>query len=102
MAPERRAGAGTYVDPLERHETFLGRSAFNMVETHKLAMRRRLSIEDVVGLQLSMSYASPALFGDRLDAFCETLTDCLQAIALAGVFDWVLKTEVILATRSEP
>jgi SAM-dependent methyltransferase len=99
LGPSRRAGAGTYTDPPERHEALLARSAFTTVETHNLATRRLLSVEDVVGLQLSTSFASPALLGDRLDAFCETLTDRLQAIAPAGVFDWTLKTEVILARR---
>ena len=99
LGPERRAGAGTYTDPPERHESVLARSAFTTVETHKLATRHLLSVEDVVGLQLSLSYASPALLGDHVDAFCETLTARLHDHATSGVFDWTLKTEVILAGR---
>lgn len=99
LGPQRRAGTGTYDDPPERHETVLARSAFRTVETHNLATRHLLSVEDVVGLQLSSSYASPALLGERVDAFCETLTDRLLQRAPSGVFDWTLKTEVILAKR---
>jgi SAM-dependent methyltransferase len=99
LGPQRRAGAGTYTDPPERHETLLARSAFTTFETHKIATRLLLSVEDVVGLQLSLSYASPALLGDRVDDFVQILTDRLYERASAGVLDWTLKTEVILAKR---
>jgi ubiquinone/menaquinone biosynthesis C-methylase UbiE len=99
LGPSRRAGGGVYNDPPERHETVLARSAFTTVQTHRLATRHLLSVEDIVGLQLSTSYASPALLGDRVDAFCETLADRLMQRASSGVFDWTLNTEVILARR---
>jgi SAM-dependent methyltransferase len=55
LGPQRRAGSGSYTDPIERHEAVLARSAFKTIETHNLATRHLLSVEDVVELQLSMS-----------------------------------------------
>jgi hypothetical protein len=99
LGPSRRAGAGTYEDPPESHETVLRRSAFRKVETHRLETAWPLKVDDIVGLQLSSSYASPALLGDRVEAFRNTLTRRLLAQEPSGVLDWVLRTEVILARR---
>jgi SAM-dependent methyltransferase len=99
LGPGRRAGDGTYVDPPERHETVLGRSAFTMVETHNLVKSWPMTVDAVVGLQLSSSYASPALLGKRIDTFKDVLAKRLYMLAPGGVFEWLLKTEVILATR---
>jgi ubiquinone/menaquinone biosynthesis C-methylase UbiE len=99
LGASRRAGAGTYDDPPERHEALLERSVFTRIETRYIVTPQVLGVEDIVGLQLSSSYASPALLGARQDAFCETLRRRLLELSPAGTFEWEMTTELITATR---
>jgi SAM-dependent methyltransferase len=99
LGESRRAGSGTYIDPPERHEAVLERSAFSEVETRYIVTTMVLSVEAIVGLQLSSSYASPAQLGRHKDAFCQTLRERLTELASDGTFEWQMKTELITATR---
>jgi hypothetical protein len=99
LGPERRAGGGVYRESAERHETVLARSAFARVERLELVADWTLTIEAVVGLQLSTSYASPALLGNRVEQFRERLTERLQALAPDGRFSSEMSYEVLIATR---
>jgi hypothetical protein len=50
---------------------------------------------------LSMSYAAPHLFGDRLDAFAADVRALLNARSPSGLFwDWPGDTEILLSSRS--
>lgn len=99
LGPERRAGGGVYRDNAEQHETVLARSAFARVERREFVAPWTLTIEEVVGLQLSTSYASPALLGDRVEDFRARLTERLQALAPGGRFGGEIGYEVLIATR---
>jgi len=58
--------------------------------------------DDVVSGYLSMSFAAPDRFGDRLDTFIVDLQALLTAVSPAGRFhDWPGDTAVIWATRRE-
>lgn len=57
-------------------------------------------VEAVTSNFLSMSFAAPPLFGDRLDAFRADLRAVLLAHSPAGIFwDWPGDTEVLLARK---
>lgn len=99
LGPERRAGSGFYTHPEDSHEAVLGRSAFRNVEKLTLVTQQVLTIEQIVGLQLSTSYASPALLGNRLDDFRRTLSKRLAEIEPSGVFSGERTTDVLMATR---
>ena len=99
LGPERRAGSGTYTHPEDTHEVVLGRSPFHHVEKTNFVTPQELTIEQMVGLQLSTSYASPALLGSRLDDFKKALTERLAAIEPSGVFRGERTIEALIGTR---
>ena len=100
LGPQRRAANEVYSHPTDRHEVVLARSAFGNVESHTFKDKKTLTLDDIVGLQLSMSYASPALLGDDLEAFRSTLRDRLQAEIPSGVVDGTVSYEVLIGTRT--
>ncbi len=69
LGAERRAGAGVYVEPRERHQAVLARSPFRRVDEWRRPVALERTLDEVIGLHHSTSYATPALFGDRLAAF---------------------------------
>lgn len=99
LGPRRRAGGGTYEHPPERHEAVLGRSPFGRIESHRFSTQETMTIDEVIGLQLSTSYASPAQLGPRLDLFRAELAGRLAKLEPSGVFEIVNTTDVIVATR---
>jgi len=100
LGPWRRAGSGTYTHPARTHEQVLGDSAFDVLEQRRFTSTRRLSVDEVIGQQLSTSYASPAQLGDLLPAFRAELSRRLLAIAPSDGFATVEHTDVIAARRS--
>ncbi|HEX5165852.1 MAG TPA: class I SAM-dependent methyltransferase [Thermomicrobiales bacterium] len=98
LGEERRAGSGTYAARSDRipwsEGDLLARSPFSQVEFQEFAYTRRLDIDDVVGYLYSMSFASPAILGDRRPAFERDLRETLSALAGNGPFeeDHVLAT----------
>ena len=99
LGPGRRAGGGTYGHPVDRHETALANSAFSRVETHRFPSPRTWTIDQLIGLTLSSSYAAPPLFGERLPAFEQALRKRLTALDPAGIFGEQDSTEVFIGRR---
>lgn len=99
LGPERRAGSSTYSHPKERHQDVLARSPFSNVETASWDRTVTRTLDEVLGLQFSYSYSSPAQLGDHKDAFERDLRQALTDISPAGTFDEVVRTEAIIATR---
>lgn len=99
LGPERRAGSGTYSHPKERHQDVLARSPFSNVETARWDRTVTRTLDEVIGLQFSYSYSSPAQIGDHKDAFERDLRQALIEFNPDGVFDEVVRTEAIIATR---
>ncbi|WP_101788584.1 hypothetical protein [Nonomuraea indica] len=62
---------------------------------------RRLTwrVDELVGLQLSYSYASPARLGDRVEEFPRAARRALPADNPSGVWSHVEVTEVLVARR---
>lgn len=59
-------------------------------------------VEGVISGYLSMSYAAPYLFGDRLDSFIAGMRSLLTTRTTTGRFsDWPGDTAVIIATKPE-
>lgn len=99
LGPERRAGAGTYTHPKERHQDVLARSPFSNVNTARWDRTITRTLDEVIGLQLSYSYSSPAQLGDHRDAFEHDLRHALTEYSSDGTFDETVRTEAIIATR---
>ncbi|MFJ6200052.1 class I SAM-dependent methyltransferase [Micromonospora sp. NPDC092111] len=101
LGPRRRAGGGTYDHPPRTHEQVLADSAFHRVERRRFTTTRLLTVDDVIGQQLSTSYASPKLLGDRLPDFRRELARRLREVAPEGEFPTVEHTDVIVARRGD-
>jgi SAM-dependent methyltransferase len=98
----RRAGATTYSHPDEDHATVLRRSAFSAVESLSFKRTSTISVDEIIGLQLSMSFSSPVQLGSRLGAFIAALRERLLAIEPSGQLAWDIVTEVLVAKRPGP
>ncbi|MGI5401434.1 class I SAM-dependent methyltransferase [Streptomyces sp. CA-135486] len=99
LGPRRRAGSGTYSHPERTHEEVLLESSFSAIEQRRFTSTRWLSVDEVIGQQLSTSYASPAQLGDQLPAFRAELSRRLTEIAPKEGFETVEHTGVVLARR---
>jgi ubiquinone/menaquinone biosynthesis C-methylase UbiE len=103
LGPVRRAGtgAGTYPEPEKPFTDTLERSPFSHVELTSLDQHVTRDLDQLIGLQLSNSYSTPALLGDRLDAFTRDLRRALLDHDPSGLYDEVIRTEVLIATRPD-
>lgn len=101
LGPRRRAGASTYEHPKEPHEVVLRQSRFSQINEQKFHEEVSLSIEDIIGLQLSTSYASPGQLGSRMNEFCDELRKRLLAREPSGVFRYTEQTSYIVAHRPQ-
>jgi SAM-dependent methyltransferase len=86
----------------ERFEATLARTSFGPATTLHAPGRPDITrdIEGVISGYLSMSYAAPHLFGDRLDAFVDDLRRLLGARTATGRFwDWPGDTAAVIARK---
>jgi SAM-dependent methyltransferase len=102
LGPRRRAGQGLRPDTHERYEDALVRTRFGKPQV-LWAPGRPDIVRDVNGVlagYLSMSYAAPHLFGDRVDAFEADVRALLTERSPTGLFwDWPGDTEILLARK---
>jgi SAM-dependent methyltransferase len=102
LGSRRRAGQGYRLDTFERYEDALARTRFGKPRV-VFAPGRPDVVRDVDGVlagYLSMSYAAPHLFGDRLDAFEADVRALLTERSPSGLFwDWPGDTEILLAPK---
>ncbi|WP_067479470.1 class I SAM-dependent methyltransferase [Actinomadura hibisca] len=99
LGEQRRAGSGTYTHPKELHQDVLARSAFSHLETVCWDRTVTYTLDQLIGLQFSYSYSSPAQLGPAKDAFKTDLRAALTHAEPGGQFDEVVRTEAIIATR---
>jgi ubiquinone/menaquinone biosynthesis C-methylase UbiE len=99
LGAERRAGSGTYQHPPERHETIIRRSTFSALERHEFPVRRTWTVESVIGMAYTYSWASRAQLGDRVPEFEQTLRERLKELDPSGEFVQEGPAELLLAFR---
>ncbi|GAA4115442.1 class I SAM-dependent methyltransferase [Streptomyces hundungensis] len=99
LGAARRAGSGTYPEPQETYQTTVERSPFPTVEVVPFDQVVVRSTEELIGLQLSNSYSTPAQLGDRREAFEEDLRRALLAYDPSGRYEETIRTEALIATR---
>ncbi|PZG14632.1 class I SAM-dependent methyltransferase [Nonomuraea aridisoli] len=83
----------------EHHDDVLVTSPFRDLEVTCFTERLTYGVEEIVGLQLSYSYSTPARLGDRLAAFTEAARRELLALNPSGTWRLRTVTEVLLARR---
>lgn len=77
LGTDRRAGSGSGSDPAEGHEDILRRSAFAHVTTMNWPWTLERTVDELVGLQFSYSFSSPALLGARRQDYGSQVRDVL-------------------------
>lgn len=104
LGETRRAGSSTYAACSDRvpwsEGNILSRSPFSRVEFQRVAYTRQLDIDGVVGYLYSMSFASPAILGDRRAGFERDLREALSAVSSDGVFEEDLVLDTYLAWKT--
>ncbi|MBP0932484.1 class I SAM-dependent methyltransferase [Streptomyces sp. KCTC 0041BP] len=100
LDPERLRGSGPAGYPDVRHQEVLLRSPFSRVEEVHWDQAVSRSVDEVVVLQLSYSFTSPAALGPGRAAFERDLRQALNAFGPdGGLFDEHVRTEAVIATR---
>jgi SAM-dependent methyltransferase len=94
LGARHRPGTGIY-----SHRDVLATSAFRAVDTLTWSWSRQLTVEEVTGLQLSYSFSSPALLGDKAPAFSSDVRAAVLDLHPAGVVTEPFRVEVLLAAR---
>ena len=69
LGEQRRAGGGTFQHHNRPYSEIMAESPFSQVEEHTVPVRRTWTADAVMGYLYSTSFASPTLFGDRLEEF---------------------------------
>ena len=90
--------------PSDRYEHALNRSRFGHARTVFAPGREGLTrdVDGVISGYLSMSYAAPHRFGDRLESFVTAARSFLNVRTDTGRFsDWPGDTAVVIATKLE-
>jgi SAM-dependent methyltransferase len=102
LGPRRRAGQGYRPDTYERYEDALKRTRFGAPDVVFAPGRPDIvrNVDGVLAGYLSMSYAAPHLFEDRLDAFEADVRALLAERSPSGLFrDWPGDTEILIARK---
>ena len=104
LGPGYRAGRGVRWQPSDRYEDALARTRFGHARTVHAPGREDLTrdVDGVISGYLSMSYAAPHLFGDRLERFVTAMRSLLDTRTTTGRFwDWPGDTAIVIARKSE-
>jgi ubiquinone/menaquinone biosynthesis C-methylase UbiE len=81
------------------HIDLLERSAFSDVRRNTWSWTRQLDLDEVVGLQLTYSFSSPARLGERVNEFCDDVRAALVRSHPDGRFIEPFRVEVLVAAR---
>jgi SAM-dependent methyltransferase len=103
LGADFRAGRGVRWQPSDRYEDALARTRFGHARTVHAPGREDLTrdADGVISGYLSMSYAAPHLFGDRLDRFVSDMRSLLATRTTTGRFrDWPGDTAIVIATKT--
>jgi hypothetical protein len=99
LGTRRLAGPVAWTPPPRRHTEVLRDSPFSVVETVPWSWQRRLTVADVVGLQFSYSFSTPAQFGDRAAEFADEVTAVMLATYPTGIVTESITVDVTIARR---
>ena len=83
----------------DRHEEVFMQSPFSSIEVLEFPVRETLSVDEIVGHQLSTSYIDPVLLGEQNAGFRDRLAKHLLAIEPSGTFSSESVVQLIVARR---
>ena len=90
---------GPAAHPADGRDRTLTDSAFSQVETTTWEQQTSRTVDELVGLQLSFSYSSPAVLGERTNDFTRDLRTALLDFDPAGLFTNTVWIECAIARR---
>ncbi|MFI1649312.1 class I SAM-dependent methyltransferase [Streptomyces avidinii] len=94
------AGPGqSYIEPQGSHEDLMRRSAFSELTVHRIDYQAVYTLDQIVGVQRTYAYSSPAVLGDRWEDFEMDLRAILSAVQPDGVFRADLQASLIVGRR---
>lgn len=99
LGEERRAGDGTYRPSARSFVDDLTDAGYTGASSHFLPVERSRTVDEVVGLLHSMSFASPAVLGDAIGEFDRRIRDELTPLAADGALTDHNEYYVYTATR---
>ena len=99
----RRAGPDALhqEQPGGDHETVLRESAFSELTVMRTDVTLSLNLDQIMGLQYTQAYSSPAVLGERLAQFDGDLRRLLLAAEPGGMFTATIQPGMIIARRGE-
>jgi SAM-dependent methyltransferase len=100
LGEHRAAGPGVPFRYLrEDHESVLRRSPFSRVHVLRVDHRLSLDLDELIGLQSTYAFSSPAVLGEQRDAYEHALRKALTVLEPSGRFTATVQTAVIAALR---
>ncbi|MGV9775078.1 class I SAM-dependent methyltransferase [Streptosporangium sp. NPDC003464] len=101
LGTHRAAGAGVPFQYLfEDHETVMRRSAFSWIRMLRVDYRLDLTIDELIGLQYTYAFSSPAVLGAQREDYEDALRQALRAVQPSERFTVTLQAAVIIGHRS--
>lgn len=85
LGQKRRAGNALYQAPQRDYEDDLVEAGFTHTRRVRIPVARQRSVESVIGLLHSMSFASPALLGARINDFDNRVREALEPLTDNGL-----------------
>jgi trans-aconitate methyltransferase len=99
LGDERRAGGGTFAHSEERWEQLLERSPFVRIKQREHHFDHVWTVDAVIGLLYSTSFAAKPLFGDAAGAFEEDVRNALLHLDPEGTIQEEIVAESLLAWK---
>lgn len=99
VGDKRQTILGDYKEPTTSFKQIIENSSFTFMERKLLPFKHEFAVDDLVGLQLSTSYANENLLGPRKEKFVATLRKRLEAISEDGKISSDEIFEVILFSK---
>lgn len=100
LGEKRRAGNSYYIKPKERFEDILSRSKFSNFEKWVHFSEHKKTIDEIIGLLYTTSFAQKRFFGDKVENFEKELRDELLKLNSSGKFVEKVQTEALLVRKS--
>lgn len=99
LGEQRRAGSSFYVEPKEKFETVVAHSPFGKSETLTYRYERKWTIDEIIGLLYTTSFASKRFFSGKAKDFEKELKAELLKLNPTGEFTETKNLEVLVARK---
>lgn len=101
LGPHRHAGAGVlYQEPGADHEAVLRNSPFPRITAMRADYPLRYTADELVGLQYTYAFSSPAVLGANRDRFERDVRRALAAAEPSGVFTALSQAYLLVGRRA--